>query len=73
MTPNRNDPFKPAKTSASEKAAATDHTARGIMAAEKIARDKKTEKLRALRLQRAAAEPAAEAPERKPSRKTRRP
>lgn len=73
MTPHPNTAFKPAKTSASEKASATDHTARAIVAAEKIARDKKTEKLKAQRLERAAAEPPAEVPASKPSRKSRRP
>ncbi|KQX60485.1 hypothetical protein ACI2KT_07565 [Ensifer adhaerens] len=72
MTPNANAAFKPAKTSASDKAAATDHTARAIVAAEKIARDKKTEKLKAQRLERAAAEPAAEVSASKPTRKSRR-
>ncbi|HEV7318963.1 MAG TPA: hypothetical protein VGO04_10180 [Ensifer sp.] len=70
MTPNPNAAFKPGKTSASEKAAATDHTARAIVAAEKVARDKKTEKLKAMRLERAAAEPAAEVVPSKPSRKS---
>ncbi len=72
MKPDPNAAFKPAKTSASEKAAATDHTARAIVAAEKIAREKKTEKLKARRLEHAACEVVVGAPELKPGRKPRR-
>ncbi|MEI2296576.1 hypothetical protein [Ensifer sp. MJa1] len=61
MTSTRNNIFKPGKGSANEKAIANDQSARGIVAAEKLARDKKTEKLKALRLERAAAAPATAA------------
>lgn len=73
MTPDPNATFKPAKISASEKAAATDQTARAIVAAEKITREKKTEKLKAQRLERAASEAVVEAPARNPARRSRRP
>jgi vacuolar-type H+-ATPase subunit F/Vma7 len=43
--------FNPAKVSARDKAATTDHTARAIIETEAVAREKKTEKLRALRLE----------------------
>ncbi|MDQ0320905.1 hypothetical protein QO002_003043 [Pararhizobium capsulatum DSM 1112] len=56
----KKDPLTPAKLSARDKAAATDEMARAIIAAESSARDNKTEKLRALRLQQELAE--AEAP-----------
>lgn len=46
--------FKPGRVDARDKAATTDHTARAIIAAESTARDKKTEKLKALRLLREA-------------------
>ncbi|MBD9652863.1 hypothetical protein JVX98_04070 (plasmid) [Ensifer sp. PDNC004] len=72
MTPHTNAAFKPVKISASEKAAATDHTARAIVAAEKIAREKKTEKLKAQRLENTASQAVAEAPATKPVRKSRR-
>lgn len=44
------------KVSSQEKAAITDNAARKIIAAEATARNKKTEKLKALRLQQIAAE-----------------
>ncbi|WP_457581496.1 hypothetical protein [Ensifer canadensis] len=70
MTSTKKDLFKPERLSAADKAAATDHTARGIVAAEKLAREKKTEKLKAMRLlQEADAEPVAPAPKRQPARK----
>ncbi|MBD9647677.1 hypothetical protein M2267_001393 [Ensifer sp. KUDG1] len=72
MTPHQGANSKPAKTSASDRAAATDHTARAIVAAEKLARDRKTEKLKAQRLERAAAEPAVDAAPSKPPRKSQR-
>jgi len=59
MTATKGEFFNPAKLSSRDKAEATDHTARAIIAAEASARDKKTEKLRALRLQQAADEPEA--------------
>ncbi|WP_117193025.1 hypothetical protein [Rhizobium terrae] len=58
MTATKDEFFNPAKLSARDKAAATDHTARSIIAAEASAREKKTEKLRLLRLEREATEPA---------------
>ncbi|ARO23114.1 hypothetical protein CO659_20560 [Rhizobium sp. S9] len=59
MTATKGEFFNPAKLSSRDKAEATDHTARAIIAAEASARDKKTEKLRALRLQQAAEEAEA--------------
>ncbi|WP_112805323.1 hypothetical protein [Ensifer sp.] len=70
MTSTKKDLFKPERVSAADKAAATDQTARGIVAAEKLAREKKTEKLKAQRLlQEADAEPVAPAPKRQVARK----
>ncbi|MBW8635871.1 hypothetical protein K1W69_01645 [Hoeflea sp. WL0058] len=57
MTVDKNNLFKPDRRS---KAEATDHTARAIMVAEAKAREKKNKKLRAMRLEREAAEKAAE-------------
>ncbi len=57
--------FNPAKLSPRDKAAATDTTARAIVSAETAARDKKTEKLRALRLQQAAEAPPVATPAKK--------
>ena len=54
MTATKGEFFNPAKLSSRDKAEATDHTARAIIAAEASARDKKTEKLKALRLQQEA-------------------
>jgi len=61
LTATKDEFFSPTKLSARDKAAATDHTARSIIAAEASERDKKTEKLKLLRLEREAAEvpPAA--------------
>ena len=67
MTATKDEFFNSTKLSAREKAAVTDHTARSIIAAEATERDKKTERLRLLRLEREAAEPQAE-----PSRKGRK-
>ena len=50
--------FKPSRTSAESKLAQTDAAARDIVDAEATVREKKTERLRALRL----AQPVAEAP-----------
>jgi len=61
MTATKEEFFNPVKLSARDKAAATDHTARAIIDAEATEREKKTEKLRALRMQQqpqADAEPA---------------
>jgi hypothetical protein len=58
MTATRQQFFKPTKVSAAKKAEETDSVAKGIVAQEAAARDKKTEKLRALRLAQEVAEPA---------------
>ncbi|KQV41689.1 MULTISPECIES: hypothetical protein [unclassified Rhizobium] len=49
--------FKPTKVSTEKKAADTNSAARGIVQQEAVARDKKTERLRALRLAKEAATP----------------
>lgn len=67
MTATKEKFFNPVKLSAQDKAAATDQTARTIIAAEATARDKKTARLRALRLQQ---EPVEAEP--KPPRKARK-
>lgn len=58
MTATREQFFKPTKASAATKAEETNSVARGIIAQEAAARDKKTEKLKALRLAKEATEPA---------------
>ncbi len=73
MTATKEKFFKPEKINVRDKAQTTDSAARGIIEAEVIARDKKTEKLKALRLERDAAEgrtgePAPKA--RRPAKKT---
>lgn len=66
MTATKDAFFNATKMSARDKAEATDHTARAIIADEAKLREKKTEKLKALRLQRQAeAEPELQAPKRK--------
>lgn len=50
MTDPKDQIFKPAKLSAQQKAAQTNSVVRDILDAEVNAREKKTEKLRALRL-----------------------
>ncbi|MGF0538241.1 hypothetical protein ACQQ2Q_09625 [Agrobacterium sp. ES01] len=62
--------FKPTKMSAQAKAQQTDTTAREIMAAEVNAREKKTEKLRAMRM--AQPEPVEEAPKPKAKAKVKK-
>lgn len=58
-------PFvKPTKVSAEKKAADTNSAARGIVQQEANAREKKTERLRALRLAKEACDPAPAAPKR---------
>lgn len=57
MTATKDEFFNSAKLSAREKAAVTDNTARSIIAAEASERDKKTERLKLMRLEREAAEP----------------
>ena len=69
MTATQDEFFNPTKLSARDKAAATDQTARAIIAAEANQREKKTEKLRLLRLEKEAAEPSP-APARSKSRKS---
>ncbi|TCV61789.1 hypothetical protein EDE05_114114 [Neorhizobium sp. R1-B] len=69
MTATKDEFFNPTKLSARDKAAATDQTARAIIAAEANQREKKTEKLRLLRLEKEAAEPSP-APARSKSRKS---
>jgi hypothetical protein len=59
MTATKDEFFNPAKLSARDKAAVTDHTARSIIAAEAVEREKKTEKLKLLRMEREVAKPAA--------------
>ncbi|HEV7248400.1 MAG TPA: hypothetical protein VGN93_15605 [Shinella sp.] len=58
MTATRQQFFKPTKVSAATKAAETDSAAKTIVAQEAAARDKKTEKLRAMRIAQEAAQPA---------------
>jgi hypothetical protein len=66
MTATKDDFFNPTKLSSRDKAAATDHTARAIIDAEALARVKKTEKLKNLRLQQEAVEtPKVETPRKK--------
>lgn len=50
MTATRQQFFKPTKATAATKAAETNSVAKGIIEQEAAAREKKTEKLRALRL-----------------------
>lgn len=69
MTATKDKFFKPGKVDARDKAATTDHTARAIIAAETNARDKKTETLKALRLQREAEAETASSP--KPAKRAR--
>lgn len=57
MTATRQQFFKPTKVSAATKAEETNSVAKGIVAQEAAAREKKTEKLRALRLAQEAAQP----------------
>ncbi|MBP1853330.1 hypothetical protein [Rhizobium halophytocola] len=61
MTATRDQFFKPGKMATQSKAELSDSAAKQIMAAEVAAREKKTEKLRALRL----AQPVVEAPAKK--------
>lgn len=65
MTATRDTFFKPGKVSAQDKAATTNSAARAIIDQEAVARERKTEALKALRMQReASAEP-------EPPKKTR--
>lgn len=68
MTATKDKFFNPEKVSSRDKAANTDHTARAIIEAEAKHRDSKTEKLKALRMQREA-EGATEAPAKKPAKR----
>jgi len=65
MTATKEEIFKPAKMSAQAKAEQTNSVVRDILSAEAIAREKKTEKLKALRL----AQPVVEEPPKKRGRK----
>ncbi|MCR6500876.1 hypothetical protein MUO32_17705 [Shinella sp. CPCC 101442] len=67
MTATKEEFFNPVKLSARDKAAATDETARTIIASEATAREKKTARLRELRLQQEPAEEPA-----RPAAKTKR-
>ncbi|WP_430251784.1 hypothetical protein [Neorhizobium sp. DAR64860/K0K1] len=69
MTATKDQFFKPAKMSAQAKSEQTNSVVRDILDAEVIAREKKTEKLRALRLQQTADAPA---PIKKAATKTKR-
>ncbi len=57
MTATKEEFFKPAKMSAQAKAEQTNSVVRDILDAETSAREKKTEKLKALRLAQATPEP----------------
>lgn len=61
MTATKDAFFNPEKMTPRDKAAVTDSTARAIIAAEATARDKKTEKLRAMRMAQDAEKPASPA------------
>ncbi len=65
MTATKDEFFKPGKLSAQAKAEHTNSVVRDIVAAETAAREKKTEKLKALRL----AQPAPEEATKKRSRR----
>jgi hypothetical protein len=54
MTATKDAFFKPEKVSPQDKAATTDSVARSLIEAEAVARERKTEALRALRMQREA-------------------
>lgn len=56
MTATKETFFKPEKVSPQDKAATTDSVARSLIAAEATARERKTEALKALRMQREAVE-----------------
>jgi hypothetical protein len=58
MTATKQQFFKPTKMSAEAKSSQTNSIARGIVEQEAAAREKKTEKLRALRMAKEAANPA---------------
>jgi hypothetical protein len=57
MTATRQQFFKPTRANATQKAEETNSASKGIVAQEAAAREKKTEKLRALRLAQEAAQP----------------
>jgi anti-sigma factor RsiW len=69
MTATKDVFFKPGKVSAREKAETTDHTARAIIDAESVARDKKTERLKQARLAKEADETVQDAPKPAKARK----
>lgn len=70
MTASKDESLKPVKPSARDKAAMTDETARTIIASEVTEREKKTARLRALRMQQEPAE-AEVAPAAKPRKRAR--
>lgn len=69
MTAAKDTFFSPTKVSAMEKAASTHKVAMQIIDAEAAAREKKTERLRRLRMERQALEPEAETPPKRSKRK----
>lgn len=71
MPQTKEQAAKPAKLSAQQKAEQTNSVVRGILDAEVTAREKKTEKLRALRLAQAEEE-AAVKPAAKPKKTARK-
>jgi hypothetical protein len=70
MSTTKDKFFKAGSPAANDKATVTDASARAIIAAEATSREKKTERLRALRLGKEAAEPATEASPVKKAKKT---
>ncbi|AYD01355.1 hypothetical protein [Neorhizobium sp. NCHU2750] len=70
MTATRDQFFKPEKTSAQAKAGQANSVLKSIIDAETMARDQKTEKLRALRLAQQEEQAAKAATARKGSRQT---
>ncbi|MGV3548438.1 hypothetical protein [Rhizobium sp.] len=64
MAEAKDEFFSPTKMNAFQKAENTHQVAMEIIDAEVVAREKKTERLRQLRLEREAAAPAAEPPKR---------
>lgn len=73
MTATKDQFFKPAKMSAQAKAAQTNSVIRDILDAEVVARDKKTEKLRAMRLAQEEEEAAKKLADPAPKKRTRQP
>ncbi|AJY44447.1 hypothetical protein [Martelella endophytica] len=65
MTATKDQFFKPGRMSATDKASITDRAAREIITEEATSLQKKTDRLRKLRLAREEADAAAPAPEKK--------